>query len=68
MTDRPAPRDGLRADVRARLVRLLATELSDIWSLAVSAGGTTRQLLEIVDRRRRVIVAATPRDPLEESP
>jgi hypothetical protein len=65
MTDRPAPHDGVPAGVRDELVRLLAGELSDIWSAAVDAGGSARQLVEIVDRRRRLLAATRPCDPRE---
>lgn len=65
MTDRPAPRDEVPAGVREDLVRLLAGELSDMWSAAVVAGGTPGELGEIVDRRRRLVAATRPCGPRE---
>lgn len=59
MDDQPTPPEEFRQEVRNRLVRLLATEVTAAWDAAVTAGGEPDQLGRIIDERRRAIERAS---------
>jgi hypothetical protein len=53
--DRPAPGPQLPAEVRERLLDLLATSLGAAWDAAIDAGADPVRLTEIVDQLRRTM-------------